>query len=431
MAALIFENLCEGAFVVGPDCRITAFNPAAERISGFSSREAIGRRCFEVLHHDICDMCCALRARAEDGEARGRVRIPIVTRDGRTVPLSVTSAVLRDDRGVAIGGVELFRDRSEQEALERRLRQVAGIGRMVSANAEMQRILALLPDVAASDCAVLISGPGGSGKAWIAHALHELGTRREGPYARLNCCAFPKVLLESELFGCQAGARPGVERAKVGQLDAAHGGTLLLDEVGELPLDLQTGLLELLSRGGFRPIGSVDERKADVRIIASTSRPLDAAVASGSFREDLYFRLNVVHIELPPLRERLEDVPLLVDQFIARFREECGGDVRGITSEALHALRCYDFPGNVRELESVIEHAFVMCRGDTIEIDDLPSRVLDADADPMGSRHATTAERTLICEALERNAGNRSRTAAELGMHRTTLWRKLRQYGLA
>jgi PAS domain S-box-containing protein len=430
LAALAFENIADGAFTVDPDCRITAFNPAAEKITGFSRDEAVGQFCYEVFRTDLCDARCALRTSMADGRQHEHVRVVIITQDGRTVPISVTTAVLRDAGGAVIGGVELIHDQSDAERRERPLQAIASVGNMISANAEMQRIFALLPDVAASDCNVLISGPSGSGKELIAQALHDLSGRRTGPYVKLNCAALPGTLLESELFGYERGAFTDAKQTKKGQFEVAAGGTLLLDEIGEMPLSLQVKILRVLSSGEFSPLGSVKARKADVRILASTNRVLEEEVAEETFREDLYYRINVVNIALPALKDRLEDVPLLADHFIARFREKRGRDISGISSEGLSTLRCYDWPGNVRELENAIEHAFVMCRGDTIEPRHLPSRILDAAGAPAQVLRETPCERAVIQEALKRNGGSRERTAKELGMHRTTLWRKMQQFAL-
>jgi len=430
IVGLVFENSREAVFTVDRDCRVTAFNPAAERLSGVPRDEAVGRHCYEVLCTDLCSERCALRNGLFDAQPYERARVPLLTRDGRHVPISVSTSILRDGDGRVVGGVEFIRDRSDLESLEGRLHRATGVGNMVSVSAPMQRIFALLPDVAQSECSALISGPSGSGKELIAQALHDLSGRRAGPYVKINCGALPETLLESELFGYEPGAFTDAKRTKPGQFDLARGGTLLLDEIGEMPMPLQVKILRVLSSGEFSPLGSVEAKKTDVRILASTNRILEDRVAQGLFREDLYYRINVVNIELPPLKERLEDIPLLVDHFVRRFRKKRGRDIQGASPEALATLRCYDFPGNVRELENAIEHAFVMCHGDLIEPRHLPERLLDAASRPADFLRERPCERAIIQEALERNGGNRRRTADELGMHRSTLWRKLQQYAL-
>lgn len=294
----------------------------------------------------------------------------------------------------------------------------------------MQRIFSILPEVAESECSVLIAGPSGSGKELVAQALHSLSPRRKGPYLKINCGALPANLLESELFGYEQGAFTDAKRSKPGQFQLARGGTLLLDEIGEMPLPLQVKILRVLSSGEFSPLGSVKVQKTDVRILASTNRDLDRMIEQGRFREDLYYRINVVNICLPPLRERLEDLPLLVDHFIRRFREKRSRNIQSMTNEALALLRRYDFPGNVRELENAIEHGFVMCRGEQIEPRHLPRRIQQAAENASRSDREPRSERAIIQEALARHGGNHQATALELGMHRSTLWRKLQQYHL-
>ena len=430
LAALIFNNISEGVFTTDRECRITSFNRAAENISGFSQDEAVGQFCFDIFRTELCSQRCALRTTLLHGDQILNVRVTIITRDGRKVPISVTTSLLRDDDGDVEGAVEFFRDLSDVENLERRLHHITAIENMVSTNEEMQRIFSILPEVAESECNVLIGGPSGSGKELVAQALHNLSPRRRGPYLKINCGALPGNLLESELFGYEAGAFTDAKRTKPGQFQLARGGTLLLDEIGEMPLPLQVKLLRVLSSGEFSPLGSVKVHKTDVRILASTNRDLEAMIEQGQFREDLYYRLNVVNIALPPLRDRPEDLPLLVDHFIRRFRERRARNIQGISNEALALLRRYAFPGNVRELENAIEHAFVMCREERIQPRHLPRRIVAAANENGQEPREPRSERAVIQEALQRHGGNRQATAQELGMHRSTLWRKLQHFGL-
>ena len=429
IAALIFDTIDEGVFTTDRECRVTSFNAAAERISGFSRDQAVGQYCFDIFRTELCHQRCALRSTLMNGEGIEDVRVSIITRDGRKVPIQVSTTILRDEEGDAIGAVEFFRDISELENLERRIRRITGTGNLVSANDEMQRIFSLLPEVAESECSVLIQGPSGCGKELIAQALHDLSPRKKGPFVKLNCGALPENLLESELFGHEQGAFTDAKRAKPGHFQAANGGTLLLDEIGEMPLSLQVKLFRVLSSGEYSPLGSVKVHRADARIIAVTNRDLESMIEEGQFREELYYRINVVMIRLPALRDRPEDIPLLVDHFVGRFREKRGKRILGVSDDVLIRLRRYDWPGNVRELENAIEHAFVMCACDTIETHHLPEKVLSGRT----NGHAAPAgrsERAVLKEALDRNRGNRQATARELGMHRSTLWRKLNRYGL-
>jgi PAS domain S-box-containing protein len=430
IAGIIFDSISEGVFTTDRDCRITSFNHAAERISGFSRDEAVGRFCFDIFRTELCHQECALRSTLRHREQIENVRVSIITKDGRKVPIRVTTEVLRDDDGQVIGAVEFFRDLSEVENLERQIERISGVANMVSANEEMQRIFALLPDIAESECSVLIQGPSGCGKELVAQALHNLSPRRKGPFVKLNCGALPENLLESELFGYERGAFTDAKRSKPGHFQMAHGGTLLLDEVGEMPVPLQVKLFRVLSSGEFSPLGSVKVHKVDARILACTNRNLEEMIDEGRFREELYYRINVVNVSIPPLCDRPEDIPLLVQHFIDRFRRKRNKAIHGVSDEVLAVLRRYDFPGNVRELENAIEHAFVMCRDERIETPHLPAKIVAAVESGGRTRQDDRTEKAIIQEALRRHRGNRQETARELGMHRSTLWRKLRQYGI-
>jgi transcriptional regulator with PAS, ATPase and Fis domain len=296
----------------------------------------------------------------------------------------------------------------------------------------MHRMLDLLPEVAAAECNVLIQGPSGSGKELIAQAIHNLSPRRHGPYVRVNCAALPETLLESELFGYVKGAFTDAKRDKPGQFQIASGGTILLDEIAEMPLALQVKLLRVLNNGEYQPLGSTRTLHTDARILTSTNRDIEAMVADGGFREDLYYRINVVNLDVPPLCERLEDLPRLVNHFIEQFREKQRKTIASMSDEVMALLRRYDWPGNVRELENAIEHAFVLCRGEIIEVEHLPERIVAA-AQENGNTSTPFGDSSpaaVIQECLARNHGDRTKTASELGMHRSTLWRKMRQYGI-
>jgi transcriptional regulator with PAS, ATPase and Fis domain len=288
----------------------------------------------------------------------------------------------------------------------------------------------LLPDVAKSECNVLIQGPSGSGKELIAQVIHNLSPRNYGPYIKVNCAALPATLLESELFGYEKGAFTDAKRDKPGLFCLANGGTLLLDEISEMDPALQVKLLRVLNNGEYQPLGSTKSMHTDARILAATNANLEEAIASGSFREDLYFRINVVGLEIPPLRERPADIPLLVDHFMKKFRKKTRKSVRRIAPDALAALRRYAFPGNVRELENAIEHAFVMCHEEAIRAEHLPAVITRQGATTHGVTADPRSEKEVILEALRRNKGNRTKAAEELGIHRTTLWRKAKSYGL-
>jgi PAS domain S-box-containing protein len=427
---LIFQSISDGVFTVDENRIITAFNKAAEQITGFEAREAVGKHCFDIFRTELCHTRCPLKETLQHHDAVEDARVSILTKEGCELPISVSTQVLKDDTGRVVGGVEFFRDLSDIEDLHRRLDERKALEDIVSVNRQMQELVQLLPDVAKSECNVLIQGPSGSGKELIAQVIHNLSPRKYGPYIRINCAALPATLLESELFGYEKGAFTDAKRDKPGQFCLANGGTLLLDEISEMDPALQVKLLRVLNNGEYQPLGSTKTLHTDARILAATNADLKERIAAKTFREDLYFRINVVGLEIPPLRDRPADIPLLVDHFIKKFRHKTHKPIRRVAPEALAALRRYSFPGNVRELENAIEHAFVMCHDEEIKPQHLPVVITKQGSIVNGVTPKKTDEREVIAEALRRNRGNRTRAAAELGIHRSTLWRKVRIYRL-
>ncbi|RJP14033.1 MAG: PAS domain-containing protein [Candidatus Abyssobacteria bacterium SURF_5] len=434
ISQIIFDSIDEGVFTTDKECRITSLNRSAERISGFTREEVIGKYCFDIFRTDLCQRGCALRSTLENGKSASNVRVTIIRRDGRKLPVSVSTTLLRDGSDRCVGAVEFFRDLSEIENLQNRISKLRGLENIVSCNEKMQHIFKLLPNIAESECNVVIQGPSGSGKELLAQALHNMSPRKHNAYIRINCAALPETLLESELFGYARGAFTDAKRDKPGMFYLAQGGTLLLDEIGDMPLSLQVKLLRVLNNGEYQPLGSTRMLQADARIITSTNQDIKHMVEQGAFREDLYYRINVISIVVPPLRERLEDLPILIEHFIRKFRGKRKKDIRRVSDGALNLLRKHDFPGNVRELENAIEHAFVICEGNVIEAEHLPQRILEAvqnvENGHNGSFNGNSSEEAIIREALIRNGGNCSRSARELGMHRVTLWRKMSKYGI-
>lgn len=426
---IVFRSMTDGVFTIDRSFVITSFNPAAERITGFSAREALGKRCFEVLRADVCQRRCVLRETLTTEDPVENVRVTIITQNGVERPIVLNASVLRDDRGEIVGAVEFFHDLRDMEHLQQHLAHEYALQRIVRGSPAMNRIIEMLPNIAASDCSVLIVGPSGSGKELVAQAIHSLSPRRFGPYVRLNCAALPATLLESELFGYEKGAFTDARRDKPGHFALANGGTLLLDEITEMDPALQVKLLRVLNNGEYQPLGSTKTLRTDARIIASTNADIPAALRSGRLREDLYFRIDVLTIELPPLRERREDIPLLVEHFLNKFVAKTGKPIRSISPRAIGFLCRHSFRGNVRELENAIEHAFVMCQGETIEAEHLPMHIREG-SEQHGTSTEAPDERRLIEQALRRQRGNRTRAAEELGMHRSTLWRKLKSLGL-
>jgi len=308
----ILSSIADGVFTVDQGWRITSFNRAAERITGIPASEAIGKRCSEVFHADICERKCALRQTVESGQELIDHPAKILNFRGRSVPITLSTAVLRDAEGTLLGAVETFRDLSALEQLRREIQHQYTFEDMVGKSKAFRKIFAIMPDVAESDSTVLIEGPSGSGKELLARAVHNLSSRRKKPYVVVNCGTLPANLFESELFGYLQGAFTDAKRDKPGRMARAEGGTIFFDEVSELPPSTQVKLLRLLQEREYEPLGGTKTVQANVRIVAATNRKLAELVSDGKFRDDLYFRLAVVRLTLPPLRDRREDIPFLV-----------------------------------------------------------------------------------------------------------------------
>ena len=431
---LIFNSIPHGIFTIDAEGRVTAFNNTAEQLTGYSREEAIGRRCYEIFRADVCQQGCPLKKSLESRTQEELIEATILTRDGVEVPISISTNALVDDDGKLIGGVEMFRDLSQIVELRKKIEGMYEFEDIVSKNSRMLTILERLPLFAASSSSVLIEGVSGTGKELIARALHSLGPRSQKPFVAVNCAAIPDNLLESELFGYVRGAFTDAKKDKPGRFSLADGGTLFLDEIGEISQPMQVKLLRVLQEKEFEPLGATHSVKVDVRLVAATNKVLVDEIREGRFREDLYYRLNVIHIDLPPLSQRREDIPLLANHFRRRFNTLQGRSIGRISDSAMAALMSAPFPGNVRELENAIEHAFVMCRGDTILQRDLPSGISEnyqahSDDEPANPLHA--AEADAIRQVLERHEGNRTRAAEELGISRNTLWRKMKKFGLS
>jgi len=363
-------------------------------------------------------------------------RIDILNSRGEKVPVSISTSILRNEDDRAVGGVETFRDLSAIEILRKEIDDHYTFQDIISKNHQIRRILDILPDVASSDSTVLIEGPTGSGKELVAKAIHNLSRRAERRYVAVNCGALPDTLLESELFGYKKGAFTDAKNDKPGRFALAEKGTLFLDEISDISTALQVRLLRVLQEKEYEPLGATTTVKADARVIAATNKSLVEQVAQGSFREDLYYRLNVVRIVLPPLAERREDIPLLVTHFIRQFNAEQGKHIQGISEEAISVLMRHAFPGNIRELQNIIERAVVLCRNDRIGVECLPTEVADAGltsspAEPKSAGNPLLeAEAETILRMLRENDGHRGKTAAALGIDKSTLWRKMRKYAI-
>ena len=436
---IILDSIADGVFTVDAEFRITSFNRSAEKITGIRKAEAIGRHCWEVFRASICEKQCSMRHTMETGRPILNQAIFIVNLEGDRIPVSISTALLKDEQGAVIGGVETFRDLSVVEELRKELFRQHSFLDMISKNKEMQRLFGILEQVSESDATILLEGESGTGKELFAKAIHSLSPRKKGPLITLNCGSLPDTLLESELFGYEKGAHSTAFKDKPGRLALADGGTLFLDEIGDISPALQIRLLRVLQDKVYEPLGSTESFKTDVRIVAATNKNLEELVTSGKFRPDLYYRINVVKLVLPPLRERKEDIPLLTEHFIRKFGRLSGKEIQGLSPEVLPVLMAHDFPGNIRELENIIEYAVVVCKNSLVGLEHLPDYLRErAGGDPnrlsKGAEQPGFSlhdmERGLLYEMLEKNHWNRKATAAQMGIHPTTLWRKMKRLNI-
>ncbi|MBN2439094.1 MAG: sigma 54-interacting transcriptional regulator [Deltaproteobacteria bacterium] len=431
---VILENISDGVFTVDMEWRVTSFNRAAEDITGVERSDAIGRRCSDVFRSSLCGAACALEQTFATGKPIIGISAYIIDSDGHRIPISISTALLHDADGRVIGGAETFRDLSEVETLRQELSGKFRLGDLASRSPLMQRVFEVLPAIAVSPSTVLILGETGTGKELVARTLHHLSSRQAGPFIAVNCGALPDTLLESELFGYKTGAFTGANKDKPGRFTLAGGGTIFLDEIGEVSPALQIRLLRVLQERTYEPLGATRSETADVRIIVATNRDLAEQTRKGAFREDLYYRVNVVRIELPPLRRRKEDIPLLVDQFVTHFNRVRQRNVLGVATEALSLLMAHDWPGNIRELENAIEHAFILCNEGYIDIRHLPEELRARGISAGSGSDIRSAHDILdaqaIRDALERNAFKRLAAARALGIHKTTFFRRMKKLGI-
>ena len=431
---IILDSIADGVFTVDKDWKITFFNKAAERITGTPSDQAVGQKCFDIFHGNICQSNCALRETLKTGKEVIDLPVNIIKKDGKTIPISISTAILRDEKGRIIGGVETFRDLSTIEELRKKITAKYTFQDIISKNHQIKKIFDLLPNIAVSDSTVLIEGPSGSGKELFARAIHNLSSRKEKTFVPVNCGALPDSLLESELFGYVKGAFTDAKKDKPGRFAIAEGGTILLDEIGDISPSFQVKLLRVLEEKAYEPLGATSRSKSNVRVIATTNKNLSNLMDKGSFREDLFYRLNVLKLTLPPLKERKEDIPLLVDHFLNFLNHSKGKRIEGVSKEVLDLFMKYEFPGNIRELENILEHAYIICRKNQISINCLPKELTDKFINKINiapqkkSGKLKEAEAETIIETLKQNNGSRRLTAKELGIDKSTLWRKMKKY---
>lgn len=396
----IVESVSEGVLTVDLEKRVTYLNPAAETMTGFTAPEAVGQKCFDILRADVCELRCPVDDIRAGGESQFEERVFIINKSGKQMPVAIGISPLRDERGKMIGAVETIRDLSELEELRKQASRSYTDEDIVGNHPRMKEILSFLPDIAESESAVLIEGPTGSGKELIARAIHQLSPRKAGPFVAVNCAALPETLLESEIFGYAKGAFTGAVRNKAGRLSLANRGSLFLDEISSTSVAFQADLLRVLEEGEFTPLGGTRTLKSDFRVITATNLELKRLVKEGKFREDLYYRLNVAKISLPPLRERREDIPLLVEHFIRKFNALKGRFVQGVMPEVVSFLIGYPFPGNIRQLENIIEYAFITCKGRFIGMEHLSREFVEEATEGRSSALQMPCDRISLTQRL-------------------------------
>ena len=449
---LLLESIGDGIFVLGTDGKIIAWNPAMEKIAGYTASEMKGQNC-SILNFNQCFgkkcptgmMVCGILkyGKVEPMECL------LTHKNGHTVSVTKNARVIKNDQNQTIGIVEAVTDLTElknirlkMEKATRRLGELNRLGNIIAKSQVMQNVFTFIKASAASDTSILILGESGTGKELVAGAIHSIGERKDKPMITLNCSALSETLLESELFGHVKGAFTGAIRDRVGWFEEADGGTIFLDEISEITPYIQVKLLRVLQQREIERVGESRKRKIDIRIIAATNKDLKAQVDAGTFREDLYYRLKVFPIYLPPLRDRREDIPLLIDHFIKMNNKKTAIKVKGISKPALKSFMDYGWPGNIRELANAIEHAFVLCSDREIESADLPlemrerntifkhveERNMRDDKVPGQSDRPLNKER--LVELLANSDWNKAEVARRTGLSRASIWKYMKKWDI-
>ena len=434
----ILDHLDIGVLTVDRGGHITLFNSTAESITGFKRGEVLGKSCSKVFGKASSQDLLLFKETIADGQARLSADGAIKTRQGQLIPMRANYMALKNENGSIVGGLATISDLSLKYQFNSEIKGRYTFYDMVGKDPAIQKIFEIVPVAAASDATILIEGPTGTGKDLLAKVIHNVSSRADNSLVKVNCAALPDNLLESEMFGYVKGAFTGAEKDKPGRFQEADGGTIFLDEIGDLPLALQAKLLRVLEDKEFYPLGGQKTTKVDVRIISATNQNLNRLVRENRFREDLFYRLNVMRLELPPLKARRADIPLLIAHILKRLSAIRDTRVDKIANDAMEVLLNYDYPGNIRELENIIEHALIVCRDKVIERSHLPLALQRGIATPLPAkenrsfeREIEFSERTLILDMLRKHNWNKGQTAAALDINRTTLWRKMKKYNLA
>jgi PAS domain S-box-containing protein len=436
---IILDNLDIGVLTVDCSGHVSFFNTMAEKITGFMRKEILGKSCATLFGKETFDDVILLAETISNGRPRSNKEEEVITHEGQVIPIRANVMALKNEEGRIVGGLATISDLSLKYQLDSAIRDRYTFYDMIGKDPAMQKIFDIIPLIAASDATVLVEGPTGTGKDILAKVIHTASSRREKPLVKVNCAALPDNLLESEMFGYVRGAFTGAEKDKPGRFQEADGGTIFLDEIGDLPLSLQAKLLRVLEDKEFYPLGSRKTTKVNIRIIAATNQGLDQLVKAKLFREDLFYRLNVMRLELPPLKDRKGDVPLLISHILKRLCATRDVRVDKISENAMEVLLNHDYPGNVREIENIIEHALIICQGNIIERKHLPLALQKKDALTMLSeqekvdlnKEVGSSEQNMIKEMLYKYNWNRSKTAQALNVNRTTLWRKMKKHNIS
>ncbi len=429
---MILDNLDVGVFTVNRGGLITFFNTAAEKISGYNRSQVLGKPCAILFSGKPPSEAKLLQESVDTGEVRNNQQGQIITKEGVTVPIKAHYMALRNEKDAVVGGLATFHDMTLVHQYRKTVRDRYTFHDMIGKSPGMQKIFKLADVIAESDATVLIEGATGTGKDLLAKVIHAASQRSAKPMVKVNCAALPDNLLESEIFGYVKGAFTGADRDKPGRFQEAEGGTIFLDEIGDLPLMLQAKMLRVIEDKEFYPLGAHHIQKADVRIISATNRGLEQLVAKRLFREDLFYRLNVLRLELPRIKDRREDLPLLIHHILRQLCTAKARSLADISHKTMEILLNFDYPGNVRELENILEHALIVSKDDVIRPHHLPEYlqqqpgILKANKP---NRHPD--EKQKILEILRKNNWHRGKTAQSMGINRSTLWRKIKLYELS
>jgi PAS domain S-box-containing protein len=438
--AEILDHFPEGVFLINTRWQIGYFNQMAAQITGYSREEVLGKFCWDIFQADLCHKNCPMRISMSTGEVLLDREVEIITKAGHKKLVLINTAQIIKDGHKVLGGVETFHELVCPEVETGKLEQHV-FADIVGVSPRMQQILRSLPIIAASESNVLIQGESGTGKELVAKAIHQLSPRKKGPFIAVNCSAIPETLLESELFGYERGAFTGAVSSKPGRFELAKSGTLFLDEIGDLKPELQVKLLRVLEERAFMRVGGTRKIPLEARIVAATNVDLKEAVRRGRFRDDLYYRLFTVPIHLPPLREKREDIPILVKYFLEKLNRKFNKKIKGVDPKVMKVLCRHPWPGNVRELQHVLEYCFVFAKGPLITQRHLPrleSAWLGRELElPLSTDWPNPAESMAPLQALEKKtiltaleiAGGKKQEAARLlKISRSKLWRKMRIY---